>query len=207
MNDSDYELLETQYTPLMRKFARWPVFGMDSDDIMQELRITLLKCQRKYEVDKNLKFMTLFYGSCLNRMLDLLRNSGGGSAPSKKWPPANKIFPLCNGEHKNGECGSGWCTGYELRHAADEAEGLSDLDLVNLFGGMSDDAKWLIGLITRENITTWTQDESAAELHKKSSEVKGMFKRPWSRRRASKMMGADQVKRGLAELKLVLRGG
>jgi len=205
MDDAEYNLLEAQYTPLMRKFAKWPVQGLDYDDIMQELRITLLKCQRKYEGDKNIKFVTLFYGSCLNRMLDLLRNSGGGSVPSQKWVPASKIFPLCDGEHRSGECGNSWCTGYELAQAAYKAEGLSDLDLVTLFGGMSDDAKWLIGLITREHITTRTQDSEAAELHDKAT-----FKREWNespRRRANKMMGADAVRRGLDELKLVLRGG
>ena len=211
MGDVDYEALEAQWTPLLQKFASWPIPGMDRDDIMQEMRIVLLNCRRLYDKNKNIKFMTLLYGSCLKIMLNLLRDSGSGSKPYMKYVPASMLLPLCEGEHKSGAgtCDNDWCTAPELKRVEHEAEGLSDLDLVTLFGGMSDDAKWLIGLITREKITTWTQDRESAELHRKSPDAKVTFKSEWNespRRRANKMMGADTVRRGLSEIKLVLRG-
>ncbi len=212
MDDAEYAKLEAQWAPLLNKFAGWPIAGMSREDIMQELRIVLLNCQRLYDKNKNVKFMTLLYGSCLKIMLNLLRDSGSGSKPYMKYVPASMLLPLCEGEHKSesGMCENDWCTAPELKRVEREAEGLSDLDLVTLFGGMSTDAKWLIGLITREKITTWTQDRESAEVHRRSPDAKITFKSEWNespRRRANKMMGANAVRRGLDELKLVLRGG
>ena len=211
MDDAEYAELEAQWTPLLHKFAGWPIAGMDREDIMQEMRIVLLNCQRLYNKDKNIKFMTLLYGSCLKIMLNLLRDSGSGSKPYMKYVPASMLLPLCEGEHSLAEtCENWWCTAQELKNVERKAEGLSDLDLVTLFGHMSNDAKWLIGLITREKITTWTQDKESVELHRRSSNAKITFKSGWNespRRRANKMMGADAVRRGLDELKLALRGG
>jgi hypothetical protein len=204
MNDVEYEALEAQWMPLLRKFAAWPVPGMDADDIMQELRIILLRSQERYDTGKHTKFITFLFTSCLNKMLKLLRDSGHGSDPYMKYVPAHAVFPVCEGEHTalDGSCGNAWCTAPELQRFGYETEGLSDLDLVHLFGNVSDDAKWLIGLIARESVTTWDQDKDAAEFHHKK-----VTKRPWSRSKASRIMGANRVKRGLNELKVVLKGG
>ena len=80
-----------------------------------------------------------------------------------------------------------------------------ELDLPRLFAHASDDTKWLIGLIIREEITTWDQDRESADRHSLLT-----FKSEWNenpRRRANKDMGVDAVRRGLNELKVVLRGG
>lgn len=191
MDNTEYGVLEAQWEPLMRKFAGWSVPNMDSEDIMQEMRIVLLKSQSRFNESKNTKFITFFYTACLNKMLKLLRDSGMGSAPRQKWVPPYQVFPLCDGEHRSGECGVGWCTGHELSQSVNEAEGLSDLDLLALFGNMSDDAKWLVGLIARESVSYDTQD-----------------KRPrWAKSMAARTMGPKRFKQGINELKVVLRGG
>lgn len=191
MNDAEYVALEEQWAPLLRKFAGWAVPGMDHEDIMQELRIILLRSQERYNTGKHTKFITFFYTACLNKMLKLLRDSGMGGAPRQKWVPPYQIFSMCEGDHQNDRCDNVWCTASALEAGSHEAHGLSDLDLVNLFGGMSDDAKWLIGLIARESVTTGDQDKSLR----------------WSKSSAVKAMGRKRFKQGINELKVVLKGG
>jgi len=191
MNDVEYAELEAQWIPLLNKFARWPIAGMSREDIMQEMRIILLKSRRRFDKSNNTKFITFFYTACLNKMLKLLRDNGMGAEPRQKWVPPYQTFPLCDGEHRGGECGSGWCTGYEFKQVEVETEGLSDLDLLNLFGNMSDDAKWLIGLITREPVLCNAQGKNSR----------------WGKSMATQAMGHKRFKRGMNELKVILKGG
>ena len=182
MNSVEYETLEAQWTPFLKKFAGWAIPGMDSEDIMQEMRIVLFKCQRKYEADpeKHTKFITLLYGSCLNIMLNLLRDSGGGSKPYMKYVPTNKPFPLCEGEHPNdGQCENSWCTapGSRLFRQPVQPSGLAWSDLLK---GASDDARWLADFA-----------------------IKGR----WSKADAEKILGEERVKNGLKELRVVIKGG
>ena len=190
MNDAEYEALEAQWTPLLSRFASWSVPGMDHEDIMQELRIILLRSQERYDAGKHTKFITFFYTACLNKMLKLLRDSGMGSAPRQKWVPPNQIFPMCEGDHRGGRCDSSYCTASGLESSR-EAGGLSDLDLIHLFGNVSEDAKWLIGLIAREPVTTASQGKNPR----------------WSKSKVIKVMGHKRFKQGIEELKVVLKGG
>ncbi len=190
MNDAEYQVLEEQWTPLLIKFAGWQVPGMDHEDIMQELRIILLRSQERYDAGKHTKFITFLYTALLNRMLKLLRDSGTGSEPRQKWIPPYQVFPMCTGDHRGGRCDSSYCTSAAFEYAH-ETGALSDLDLVNLFGDVSTDAKWLIGLIARESVTTANQDKDPR----------------WSKSTAIKVMGRKRFKQGIEELKVVLRGG
>ena len=61
MDNAEYGTLEAQWEPLMRKFAGWSVPNMDFEDIMQEMRIVLIKSQRRFNKSKNTKFITFFY--------------------------------------------------------------------------------------------------------------------------------------------------
>ena len=61
-----YEELEQQWSPLLHKFANWK-FGMDEEDILQELRIVLWKAQRQYDPTWGVKFITYLYRALLHK--------------------------------------------------------------------------------------------------------------------------------------------
>lgn len=181
MNDAEYAELETQWEPLMRKFASWSVPNMDYEDIMQEMRIVLFKSQRRFDKSKNTKLITFFYMVFLNRVLGLLRDSGSGSKPYMKYVPASMVFPLCEGGHgEGGTCENLWCTALAVQRLGQEDRRLSDLSLSQAFDGVSNDAKRLANLIIKDR---------------------------WSATEVKKIMGTKRAKEGIAELKLVLRGG
>jgi RNA polymerase sigma factor (sigma-70 family) len=83
-----YEELERQYKPLLIKFAGWNI-GMEHEDLLQELRIILLKAQRHYDPSKG-KFMTYLYRSLLNRVLRLRERT----TFSKTRIPYENLIPL-----------------------------------------------------------------------------------------------------------------
>lgn len=58
-----YEELEKQFSPMMKKFAgEFKNYGLDFDDIMQELRIALWKAQDKFDATRGAaKFSTYVY--------------------------------------------------------------------------------------------------------------------------------------------------
>ncbi len=182
MNDSEYEALEAQWTPLLRKFARWAIPGMDSEDIMQELRIVLLKCQRKYDADetKQTKFITLLYGSCLNIMLNLLRDRGMGLKPYLKYVPEWAISSICEGEHGGVRCDNLRCTASQMRGDEPKVQNLNDPIILSLLEHASNDARWLAGLILRDK---------------------------WSIPEVKKRIGKERVEKGIKELKVMLKTG
>ncbi len=67
----------------------------------------------------------------------------------------------------------------------------SELDLPRLLGHVSDDAKWIAGLIVNSRITYSNQ----------------MGHYSWGRPKITKIIGEERVKNGLKELKAVLKGG
>lgn len=70
-----YEALESQWTPLLNRFARWGIAGIEREDLLQELRVVLWKAQQGYDPSQGVSFMTYLYTSCLHQMLNLRRRS------------------------------------------------------------------------------------------------------------------------------------
>lgn len=69
VRDMTYSELEKRYTPLIIKFSRSYVSGMDSDDIAQELRVVLARAQRNYDPNRGESgFMHFLYCAFQNRM-------------------------------------------------------------------------------------------------------------------------------------------
>ena len=134
-----YEELESQWLPLLRKFA-WQIPGMDHDDVMQEMRIVLFNAKRRYDQGKNTKFLTFLYVSCLNTALKLLYKAGGGKKPRKSTVPQSLIEPLCDGEHGDGVSCS-WCAAQSGVLATD------DLSMIDLLSGATLEARTIAGLI------------------------------------------------------------
>lgn len=91
--DMKYEELEQQFAPLLAKFAGWNI-GMEREDLLQELRIILLKAQRRYDPNKG-KFMTYLYRSLLNRVLRLRERT----TFSKTRIPRENIIRLADVEN------------------------------------------------------------------------------------------------------------
>lgn len=69
-SDFAYEALEKQWMPLLRMFANWRI-GMESEDLLQELRIILFNAQGKYDPDRGVAFKTYLFRALLNRVLKL----------------------------------------------------------------------------------------------------------------------------------------
>ena len=77
--------LERRFRPLIAKFSHWPIYGMDPDDIAQELRIVLAKAQGNYDPNRGESgFLHYLYRAMQNRMGQL------ASRPQRKKrvPPA-----------------------------------------------------------------------------------------------------------------------
>ncbi|KKM73682.1 hypothetical protein LCGC14_1407930, partial [marine sediment metagenome] len=47
-SEMSYPELETQWLGMLRRFT-WNIDGMDSEDVLQELRIVLMLAQKKYD--------------------------------------------------------------------------------------------------------------------------------------------------------------
>ncbi len=144
MNDFEYEALERQWAPLLRRFASWRIPGMDYDDIMQEMRIVLLKARQGYDEGKHTKFITFLYTSCLNTALKLFYKAGEGAHPRKSTVPQSVVDPLCGGDHGDGEA-CPWCARQRDLYARD------DLNMIDLLSNASPEAKAIAGLIIGGN--------------------------------------------------------
>ena len=68
--DIEYEDLEKQWFPMLYKFAQRYVPGFEQEDKLQELRIVLWKCQKKFDPRRG-SFKTLLYCACSNRIWQL----------------------------------------------------------------------------------------------------------------------------------------
>jgi len=147
----DFRALETQWTPLLRKFASWRIPGMEYEDIMQEMRIVLFNVQRNYDQTKNTKFLTFLYASFLNTALKLLYKSGEGCKPRKGTIPQGIINPLCDGKHDEG-VGCSWCMAQQSMSVVD------DVSMIDLLSHASYEAQAIAGFIIRgdTNKKGWT---------------------------------------------------
>ena len=92
--DVPYQELERQWTPLLRIFARWRI-GMEEEDLMQEMRIVLLKAQASYEPDSGATFKTYLFRSLLNRALKLRKMVNGTASriPPSAYVPIDDVRP------------------------------------------------------------------------------------------------------------------
>ena len=144
MTDFEYEALERQWTPMLRKFASWRIPGMDYADIMQEMRIVLTKAQQRYDSGKKAKFITFLYTSCLNTALKLLYKAGNGMHPRKSTIPPALTDTLCDGDHGDGvRC--------LLCASQQDLSVNDDLSMIDLLSGASPEAKAIAGLVLYGN--------------------------------------------------------
>lgn len=85
VSDIPYDELERRYTPLIMRFSRWSIYGMDSDDIAQELRMILARAQRNYDPERGESgFLHYLYRAFQNRMGQLAQKH----KCKKRVPPA-----------------------------------------------------------------------------------------------------------------------
>ncbi len=151
MTDFEYEALERQWTPMLRKFASWQIPGMDYADIMQEMKVVLVKAQQRYDSGKKAKFITFLYTSCLNTALKLLYKAGKGRYPRKSTVPPSLVDSLCNGDHGDGvHC---------LLCASQQDLSMNDdLSMINLLSNASREARTIAGLVLYGNTSrrSWT---------------------------------------------------
>jgi RNA polymerase sigma factor (sigma-70 family) len=76
--DKNYIELEEQYKALLNKFAyKAYIPGIEKEDIYQELRLTLSSAQKKFDPNKNTKFITYLYGAFNSKLRQLYRDTQG----------------------------------------------------------------------------------------------------------------------------------
>lgn len=65
-----YEKYLLEYDETIKKLAKYSydIYGMDKDDLEQELRMVLLNCVDKFNHKKGVKFNTYFITACHNRV-------------------------------------------------------------------------------------------------------------------------------------------
>lgn len=91
VKELSFEYLDKKYKPLMYKFSnRYTIPGYDEDDIIQELRISMLKAQKLYSSNRNSSFMTYLYKTFDSRMKGIYRDTQG----RKKDIPQKRISSL-----------------------------------------------------------------------------------------------------------------
>ena len=84
---TSYNELEKQWNPLLNKFSqRYVIPGYDQDDIMQELRMTLMRANELYDPNKS-KFITYLYSALNSKCKQLYRDVQG----RQKHIPHNMI--------------------------------------------------------------------------------------------------------------------
>lgn len=71
-----FEELENQYKPLIAKYARWNIPGYAPDDIAQEVRLTLWKCQQAFDPETRKGFNGR-PSSFLNYLITSIENTLG----------------------------------------------------------------------------------------------------------------------------------
>jgi RNA polymerase sigma factor (sigma-70 family) len=68
--NSDFEALEREHSGMLHKFAKYNI-GMEYEDLLQELRITMWNASRKYNPDLNTKFSTYLFSALRRRVQKL----------------------------------------------------------------------------------------------------------------------------------------
>ena len=85
---SSFESLDNKFKPLMHSFDnKYKVPGYDTDDVIQELRLSLLRAQQLYNPDRKVSFMTYLYTAFNFKMKLLYRTV----QVRKKDIPVNRI--------------------------------------------------------------------------------------------------------------------
>ena len=83
-----YDELEGQWQRMLHKFsAKYVIPGYDREDVLQELRMTLVRAQELYNPDKGTKFITYLYGAFDSKCKQLYRDVQG----RQKHVPANMM--------------------------------------------------------------------------------------------------------------------
>lgn len=76
--------LERRFRPLIAKFSCWSIYGLDPDDIAQEMRIVLAKAQENYDPSRGESgFLHYLYRAMQNRAGQL----AGRPRCKKRVPP------------------------------------------------------------------------------------------------------------------------
>lgn len=90
-----FEILDKKYEAMMHKFnLKYKIPGYDTDDIIQELRITLMKAQQLYDErnKSSTSFSTYIYVAFNNTMMKIFRDTQG----RKKNIPSKRISSIEN---------------------------------------------------------------------------------------------------------------
>ena len=92
-----FEYLDNKYKPLMHKFInKYRIPGYEKDDLLQELRLTLLNAQKLFKPEKGVKFMTYLHKAFDSKMKHVYRDVQG----RKKDIPHNRISYMGIGSYK-----------------------------------------------------------------------------------------------------------
>ncbi|MEK0326091.1 MAG: sigma factor [Nitrosopumilus sp.] len=126
-----FEMLDLKFKPLMHSFDnKYRIPGYDTDDIIQELRLSLLRAQQLFNPNREVSFMTYLYTAFDFKMKLLYRTVQG----RKKDIPVNRISYI-----------------YEENtiepHMIDK-----NLDTVELLAGLGKEARKLSEQILRGNV-------------------------------------------------------
>ncbi len=126
-----FEILDIKFKPLMHKFSnQYKIPGYDTDDIIQELRLSLLRAQQLYNPLRGVSFMTYLYRAFDHKMKLLYRNVQG----RKKDIPQNRISYI----HEE--------------HVMEPSIIDENLDTAELLAGLGKEAKKLSEQILQGNI-------------------------------------------------------
>ncbi|KKL07746.1 hypothetical protein LCGC14_2582930 [marine sediment metagenome] len=161
--DFTYEQLEEQWGPLLERFCKRVDTSESREDILQELRIVLMRAQQKYDSSRGVKFVTYLWSACSNRIGNLYRARNKASRI-----PQELIEPLSRGVYFNGdeEC---WIertqpaayddhTAVEALYGAPwEAQAIAQLVL----GGVETKRGWRESGLTNEQIEKGISDLSS----------------------------------------------
>ena len=169
---TEYDKLEDQWAPLLRKFASWRIPGMAYDDVMQEMRIVLFNAGRSYRPGGNAKFSTFLYTACLNTALKLLYKAGGGLRPRKSTVPQALIDPLCGGDHGD-DVACQWCATQHGVLATD------DLSMINLLSDATLETRAVADLILagKTSRRSWADSGlTKGQIHDGATELKTLLR-------------------------------
>lgn len=74
--DMTFEDYYHQYLPLVKKLSyKYKVYGLENEDIEQELLMVLDKCTQNFDDSKGTKFMTYFHSSCYYHIISLRKKN------------------------------------------------------------------------------------------------------------------------------------
>lgn len=81
---SDIDFAYKKYEDTLKQLSKaYQVNGMDSDDLLQEFAIVLIRCNNNYDETRGVPFKTYLVSSCINKVKDF-------------WRKKNSTFPILN---------------------------------------------------------------------------------------------------------------